>query len=149
MKIVIQRVSHASVSIENKVKSSINKGLLLFVGIGPEDTENDVIWLSSKITSMRIFEDSNNKMNLSLKDIKGEILLISQFTLYASTKKGNRPSFNGSAKPESAIPIYNKLHHCLEKDLEKPIGTGEFGAHMNISLNNDGPVTIILDSKER
>jgi len=164
MRIVIQRVSHASVYIENNKnprsraednsgspdkKGAIDRGLLLFAGIGPDDEKNDALWLASKICSMRIFEDSAGKMNLSVKDINGEILLISQFTLFASTKKGNRPLFNGSAKPEEAIPLYNYLHKQLEMKLEKSIPSGEFGAHMNISLCNDGPVTIIIDSKER
>jgi D-aminoacyl-tRNA deacylase len=149
MRIVIQRVSHASVEIEGETKGSIYKGLLLFAGIGPEDDENDVRWLASKICSMRIFEDDRGKMNLSAKDIDGEILLISQFTLFASTKKGNRPSFNGSAEPKHAIPLYNHFHKLLERELGKEVPSGKFGAHMNISLCNDGPVTIIIDSKER
>lgn len=149
MKVVIQRVSRASVTINDFVKGSIGMGLLLFVGIGPEDTLEDARWLTSKICSMRIFEDREGKMNLSLLDIGGDILLISQFTLYASTKKGNRPSFNGSAPPESAIPLYNDFHNLLEQSLNKSVPSGEFGAHMDISLCNDGPVTIIIDSKVR
>ncbi len=149
MKVVVQRVSRASVIINGKTKGSINKGLLLFLGVGPEDDQNDAIWLASKISSMRIFEDQMGKMNLSIKEINGEILLVSQFTLFASTKKGNRPSFNGSALPGLAIPLYNKFHKILEETLEKDVPTGEFGAQMNVSLVNDGPVTISIDSKER
>lgn len=149
MKIVLQRVSRASVSIDDKTKGSINRGLLLFLGIGPNDTESDARWLVSKICALRIFEDNKGKINLSLKDINGEILLISQFTLFASTKKGNRPSFNGAAKPELAIPLYDHFHQLLEQDLGKAVPTGEFGAHMDVSLCNDGPVTITIDSKER
>jgi len=149
VKIVIQRVSRASVTIKGTIKGSIDRGLLLFTGIGPEDDETDAKWLASKITSMRIFEDDCGKMNLSVKDIEGQILLISQFTLYASTKKGNRPSFNGSALPEKAIPLYNQFHKFLEEETACHVPSGEFGAHMDISLVNDGPVTIIIDSKER
>ncbi len=149
MKIVLQRVSWASVSIEEKIKGSINRGLLLFLGIGPEDTESDASWLVSKICSMRIFEDEAGKMNLSVREIEGEILLISQFTLYASTKKGNRPSFNGSAKPEMAISLYHCFHKLIEQKMGKTVPTGEFGAQMDVSLCNDGPVTITIDSKER
>ncbi|MDA3811028.1 MAG: D-aminoacyl-tRNA deacylase [Spirochaetaceae bacterium] len=149
MKVVIQRVSDASVQIDNIVKGSIRKGLLLFIGIGPEDEISDARWLASKVVSMRIFEDGMGKMNLSVRDVQGEILLISQFTLYASTKKGNRPSFNGSAPPEYAIPLYNQFHQFLKNELQQEIPSGEFGAFMKISLTNDGPVTIILDSKER
>lgn len=149
MKTVLQRVSRASVEIEGVVKGKIEKGLLIFTGVGPEDDEKDARWLASKVTSMRIFEDSEGKMNLSVKDVGGEILLISQFTLYASTKKGNRPSFNGSAPPEKAIPLYNKFHNYLEEELGKDVPSGDFGAHMNIDLCNDGPVTIIMDSRER
>ena len=149
MKVVIQRVSQASVIINSETKGSIEKGLLLLAGIGPEDDQNDVRWLASKITSMRIFEDDMGKMNLSVKDVEGDILLISQFTLFASTRKGNRPSFSGSALPEKAIPLYNEFHKILEKELGKEVPSGEFGAYMNVSLINDGPVTINIDSKER
>lgn len=149
MRLVIQRVSRASVEIEKEVKGSIGRGLLLFAGIGPDDTEEDARWLASKIISMRIFEDEKNKMNLSVRDIKGQILLISQFTLFASTKKGNRPSFNGSAKPENAIPLYNYFHRLLESEIKGIVPSGEFGAHMNVLLCNDGPVTITLDSRDK
>lgn len=149
MRIVLQRVSRASVSVEGMSKGSIDQGLLLFIGIGPEDTEDDARWLASKICTMRIFQDEAGKMNLSVKEIGGEILLISQFTLFASLKKGNRPSFNGSAKPEKAIPLYRHFHKLMEQLMDKKIQTGEFGAHMDVSLCNDGPVTITMDSKER
>lgn len=149
MKIVLQRVSHASVTIGGTVKGKIGKGLLVFAGIGPEDKEEDASWMAKKISSMRIFEDSEGKMNRSVIDIDGEILLISQFTLYASTKKGNRPSFNGSAPPDKAIPLYDRFHRFLEEALDKDVPSGEFGAHMDIDLCNDGPVTIIMDSRER
>lgn len=149
MKVVIQRVSKASVEIDGEIRGDIKRGLLLLAGIGPDDDENDALWLASKIVSMRIFEDEAGKMNLSVKDVGGEILLISQFTLYASTRKGNRPSFNGSAPPSSAIPLYEKFHSLLERELGKAVPSGEFGAHMKIDLCNDGPVTIILDSREK
>jgi len=149
MRIVIQRVSRASVEIDGIIKGNIGKGLLLLAGIGPEDSEDDARWLASKITAMRIFEDREGKMNLSVKDVEGEILLISQFTLFASTRKGNRPSFNGSAPPDKAIPLYEKFHEELAALTGKEIPSGEFGAHMNIDLCNDGPVTIIIDSRER
>lgn len=149
MRTVIQRVSNASVEIEGYIKGKISRGLLLYVGIGPEDAECDAEWLASKIAAMRIFEDDRGKMNRSVKDIDGEILLISQFTLYASTKKGNRPSFNGCAPPEKAIPLYNLFHKLLEKELGNSIASGEFGANMTILLENSGPLTIILDSRER
>lgn len=148
MRVVLQRVSQASVTIDGKIKGHIKKGLLLLAGVGPEDDESDGKWLASKLTAMRIFEDEQGKMNLSVKDVDGEILLISQFTLYASTKKGNRPSFNGSAPPEKAIPLFEGFHKQLESELDKEIPTGEFGAHMDIQLINDGPVTIVLDSRD-
>jgi D-aminoacyl-tRNA deacylase len=149
MKIVIQRVSKASVTIENLIKSSIDTGLLILVGIEDADTFEDIDWLSSKVCNLRIFPDQNGVMNLSVKDVNGEIILVSQFTLYASTKKGNRPSYIKSAKPDIAIPLYEKMINQLEKDLGKSIQTGEFGADMKIELINDGPVTIIIDSKNR
>ncbi|MBB6480860.1 D-aminoacyl-tRNA deacylase [Spirochaeta isovalerica] len=149
MRVVIQRVSRASVEIEGRTKGQIGKGLLLFAGVGPEDKEEDARWLASKITTMRIFEDGGGKMNLSVKDVEGDILLISQFTLYASTRKGNRPSFNGSAPPEVAVPLYDIFHRELTGIMGKDVPSGEFGAHMNIDLRNDGPVTIIMDSRER
>lgn len=149
MRVVIQRVSRASVTINETVKGAIEKGLLIFAGVGPDDNEEDARWLASKITAMRIFEDNDGKMNLSVKDVGGAILLISQFTLFASTKKGNRPSFNGSAPPGKAIALYETLHRELTENMGNEVPTGEFGSHMKINLCNDGPVTIIIDSKER
>lgn len=149
MKAVIQRVSSASVTINGTIKSSIEKGLLILLGIEDADTTEDIEWLSGKITRLRIFGDEAGAMNLSLLDVNGEILLISQFTLHASTKKGNRPSFLKAAKPAVAIPLYKQFISQLEKDLKKPIQTGEFGADMKVNLLNDGPVTIIIDSKNR
>lgn len=149
MRVVLQRVSEASVTIENNVKSSIKKGFLILVGIEAEDTQEDIEWLCRKIINMRIFGDEDDKMNLSLKDIDGEALIISQFTLHASTKKGNRPSFIKAAKPDVAIPLYEAFIKEFEKQFEKKVGTGEFGADMKISLLNNGPVTIIIDSKNR
>ncbi len=149
MKVVIQRVLEASVLIDSKIKGSIKEGLLLFVGIGPEDEIDDTRWIASKITSMRIFSDDQDKMNLSVKDIDGDILLISQFTLFASTKKGNRPSFNGSAPPARAIPLYNEFRNFLSIEMKKEIQTGEFGSDMKVMSINNGPVTINIDSKER
>ena len=149
MRVVLQRVSEASVTIENNVKSSIKSGLLLLVGIEDEDHQEEIEWLCRKIINMRIFSDEDDKMNLSLKDIDGEALIISQFTLHASTKKGNRPSFIKAAKPDVAIPLYKAFIKEFEKQLDKKLGTGEFGADMKVSLLNDGPVTIIIDSKEK
>lgn len=147
MRAIIQRVSQASVTIDNNVKSSINKGLLVLLGIEENDNDKDIDWLIRKIIQMRIFSDADDKMNLSVKDIKGDILVISQFTLFASTKKGNRPSFIQAAKPDVAIPLYEKFIVATEKLLNKKIQTGVFGADMQVELINDGPVTIILDSK--
>ena len=149
MRVVIQRVSSASVTIHDKVVASIQQGLLLLVGIEKQDTPEDVLWLSSKITNLRIFSDENKVMNLSVKDIKGEIVVVSQFTLHAATKKGNRPSYIKAARPETAIPLYEDFIHQLENQLEKKIQTGVFGADMQVALVNDGPVTIIIDSKNR
>lgn len=149
MIVVIQRASEASVKIEGKVKSEIGRGLLVLVGIEEADNEEDITWLSKKMVNLRIFPDENQVMNKSLIDINGEILLISQFTLHASTKKGNRPSYIKAARPEVAIPLYERLIESLEVDLGKLIGTGEFGADMKVSLTNDGPVTIVMDSKEK
>jgi D-tyrosyl-tRNA(Tyr) deacylase len=148
MRVVIQRVSEASVTIESEITGQINKGLMILVGICPEDNLQDIQWLTQKIANLRVFGDEDGKMNLSITDIKGEILLISQFTLYASTKKGNRPSFIQSAKPEIAIPLYEQFINSL-KETGIPIQTGKFGADMKISLTNDGPVTIIIDSKNK
>ena len=149
MRAVIQRVLKASVTIENQLHSEITTGLLVFLGVENEDNEEDVKWLSGKITQMRIFNDENGLMNLSLNDIKGDILLVSQFTLHASTIKGNSPSFIQAAKPVIAIPLYEKMIAQLEVDLGKPIYTGVFGADMQIELLNDGPITITIDSKNK
>lgn len=146
---VIQRVSEASVRIENTIKGSIESGFLVLLGITHEDTLEDVEWLSKKIVGTRVFGDSEGKMNLDLRAINGNILLISQFTLHASTKKGNRPSFIEAARPEIAIPLYEKMIVALATELGTKIETGEFGADMKVSLINDGPVTIIIDSKNR
>tara|TARA_B100000809_G_scaffold220498_1_gene228241 strand:+ start:862 stop:1314 length:453 start_codon:yes stop_codon:yes gene_type:complete len=149
MRVVIQRVSSASVTIDGKMKSSIEKGLLVLLGIEDADTKDDIEWLSGKITRLRIFGDEIGAMNLSVADVNGEVLLISQFTLHANTKKGNRPSFLKAAKPPTAIPLYEQFITQLEKDLNKSIQTGEFGADMKVNLLNDGPVTIVIDSKNR
>ena len=149
MKVVIQRVAESSVTIDGKQKSSIKTGLLVLVGIEDADGEEDIRWLSNKIVNLRIFDDENQVPNLSVKDIDGEILLVSQFTLQASTKKGNRPSYVRASKPDFAIPMYEKMILQLEKDLGKEISTGEFGADMKVALVNDGPVTIAIDSKNR
>ncbi|MCC6837462.1 MAG: D-tyrosyl-tRNA(Tyr) deacylase [Bacteroidia bacterium] len=149
MKAVIQRVSHASVTIKGKKKSEINAGLLILLGIEDADTNEDIEWLSGKIVNLRIFGDENQIMNLSVKDTSGDIILVSQFTLHASTKKGNRPSYIKAAKPDVAIPIYQSMINQLEKELGKPIQTGVFGADMKVELLNDGPVTIIIDTKNR
>ena len=146
---VIQRVSSASVEIEQKIKGQIEAGFLILLGIGHEDTIEDINWLSSKIVQLRIFSDEEGKMNRSLQEISGNILLISQFTLHASTKKGNRPSFIDAAKPEIAIPLYEQTIRELEEKLGKKIETGEFGADMKVSLINDGPVTIVIDTKNK
>lgn len=149
MRFVIQRVSEASVTIDSVVYSEIQKGFLVLAGVEDADTKEDVHWLCNKIILLRVFSDLEDKMNLSLKDINGDILLVSQFTLYASTKKGNRPSFTKSAKPDTAIPIYEYCIQQLSSLLNKPVKTGVFGADMKVSLVNDGPVTIIMDSKNR
>ena len=149
MKAVIQRVTQANVSIDGTIKGKISSGLLVFLGIVSEDTLEDIQWLSNKIVQLRLFNDDEGVMNLSLKDIKGEILVISQFTLHASTKKGNRPSYIRAAKPETAIPLYQSFIKQLESDLRKKVQTGQFGADMQVDLINDGPVTIIIDSKNR
>lgn len=149
MKALIQRVSHVSVSIDNQLYSEIGAGLLILLGVGHDDTQEDIDWLAPKIATLRIFSDSEGKMNLSLKDIHGEALVVSQFTLMASTKKGNRPSFIDAAKPDLAIPMYEAFLKRLEKELEKPIKTGQFGADMKVELLNDGPVTIIIDTKNK
>ncbi len=147
MRAVIQRVSRASVTIEGKVNAAIGKGLLVLLGIEDADTEEDISWLSGKIVNLRIFDDANGVMNESVLDQGGDIILVSQFTLHASTKKGNRPSYIRASKPEIAIPIYEKMIQQLTTDLGKPIGTGIFGADMKVELLNDGPVTIVMDTK--
>lgn len=149
MRVVIQRVNEASVAINGCVKASIKKGLLLLLGIEQSDTNEDVVWLSGKIAKLRIFSDSQGVMNLSVHEINGEILVVSQFTLHAKTKKGNRPSYIQAALPEIAIPLYNGFVKQIEQDIGKTVSTGEFGAMMMVSLVNDGPVTIIIDSKNR
>jgi len=148
MRVIIQRVSEASVSIDSQVKAKIKQGLMILVGISSEDNQEDIDCLTQKIINLRIFNDENGKMNLSLLDVKGEVLLISQFTLFASTKKGNRPSFIQSAKPEIAVPLYEQLIESLKANGIE-IKTGTFGADMKVSLTNDGPVTISIDSKNK
>ena len=147
MKVVVQRVSKASVTIDNEEVASIGSGLLILLGIVNEDTQEDIQWLTRKITNLRIFEDENGVMNRSLLDAKGDAIVVSQFTLHASTKKGNRPSYIKAAKPDVAIPLYESFVKQLENDLSKKIQTGQFGADMKVELINDGPVTIIIDSK--
>lgn len=149
MKVVIQRVAQASVTIDSKVVADIQKGLLVLVGIEDLDNQEDSNWLASKIANLRIFADENDVMNLSVKDIDGDIIVVSQFTLHASTKKGNRPSYIKASKPEVAIPLYENFVLQLEKELGKKVQTGIFGADMKVLLLNDGPVTIVIDSKNR
>ena len=149
MRIVIQRVSEASVTIERQVKSSIQAGLLILLGIGEEDTEEDAKWLVNKVIGLRIFDDEQGVMNRSIMDINGEILVVSQFTLMASYKKGNRPSWIHAARHEVSIPLYNYFCKVLSEALGKPVGTGEFGADMKVRLLNDGPVTICMDTKNK
>ncbi len=146
---VIQRVANASVEIENKVKSQIKQGLLILVGIEDADTKEDIEWLAPKIINLRIFNDELGVMNVSVKDVSGDIIVVSQFTLHASTKKGNRPSYVKASKREVAIPLYEEFVHQLELAMGKPVQTGEFGADMKVSLLNDGPVTIIIDTKDK
>ncbi|MCF2873637.1 MULTISPECIES: D-aminoacyl-tRNA deacylase [unclassified Tenacibaculum] len=149
MKAVIQRVSKASVTINGEKVANIQKGLLILVGIVENDTKEDIEWLSKKISNLRIFNDENEVMNKSLIDISGEAIVVSQFTLQASTKKGNRPSYIKAAKPNIAIPIYEQFIQQIENDLNKKVQTGQFGADMKVELLNDGPVTIIIDSKNK
>ena len=149
MKVVIQRVSEASVKVDGAIVGAIQAGLLVLLGIHNEDTLEDVQWISNKLVQMRIFDDADGVMNLSVKEVHGDILLISQFTLHASTKKGNRPSYIHASKPPVAIPLYEAMIQQLEKEMGKPIQTGQFGADMKVSLINNGPVTIILDSKNK
>ena len=147
MRIVLQRVTEASVTIAHQVKGQIGPGLLLLAGFCPEDTAEDLRWLAKKVVQMRIFGDEEGKMNRSILDTGGDLLLISQFTLYASTRKGNRPSYIGAAGPTIAIPLYEQFIQLLQTELGKPIQTGEFGADMKVALVNDGPVTIVIDSR--
>ncbi len=149
MRAVIQRVSKASVTIDEKIHSRIGKGLLVLLGIEDADTNEDIEWLSGKIVSLRIFDDADGVMNISVKDIDGDILVVSQFTLHASTKKGNRPSYIRASKPEIAIPLYEKFILQLKSELGKNVSSGIFGADMKVELLNDGPVTITIDSKNR
>ena len=149
MRVVIQKVTEASVSIENQTVASIDKGLLVLVGIEDTDTNDDIAWLSAKIVNLRVFDDDNGVMNLSVKEVKGEVLIVSQFTLHASTKKGNRPSYIKAARPEVAIPIYEAFIKQVETLLDKRVPTGQFGAMMQVSLCNDGPVTILIDTKNK
>lgn len=149
MRTLIQRVKHASVTIEGYKKSEIAKGLLIFVGIEDSDTEEDIEWLCKKISNLRIFDDENGVMNRSVIDCEGELLVVSQFTLHASTKKGNRPSYIRASKPDKAIPMYELFCHALSNESNIPVQTGEFGADMKVELLNDGPVTIWMDSKAK
>ena len=149
MKVVIQRVSSASVTIDTKIVADIQKGLLVLVGIEDADNQEDIDWLVNKITNIRIFGDENEVMNLSVKDIDGEMIVVSQFTLHAATKKGNRPSYIKASKPEIAIPLYENFINQMESELGKTVQSGVFGADMKVLLLNDGPVTIIIDSKNR
>jgi len=149
MRLVIQKVMRASVAIDNMIKSEIKQGLLVLAGFEPADNDDDIAWMTKKMLNLRIFDDENGVMNRSVKDVEGEILIISQFTLHARTKKGNRPSYVDAAPPEIAIPLYEKFIACVENTLGKMVGTGEFGAYMQVELVNDGPVTIFIDSKRK
>ena len=149
MRVVIQRVSEASVKVCDEVKNSIKKGLLIFLGIEKSDGSEDVIWLSKKIAQLRIFSDEKGLMNRSVLDVKGELMVVSQFTLHAKTKKGNRPSYIKAAKPKQAISLYEEFIIVLEKEIGKTVKTGDFGANMQVNLCNDGPVTIIIDTKNK
>jgi len=149
MRILLQRVTEASVTISEKITAQIGKGFLILVGIENDDSEDDISWLVKKIVQLRVFSDADGKMNLDIKDVNGDVLVVSQFTLHAKTKKGNRPSYIKAARPEVAIPIYEKFKSKLAEALEKPVGAGQFGADMKVALVNDGPVTIWLDSKNK
>lgn len=149
MKAVIQRVSHSSVTIENKIVAEINSGLLILIGIEDADNQEDINWLTSKIANLRIFADENEVMNLSVKDTNSEVIVVSQFTLHAATKKGNRPSYIKASKPDIAIPLYESFVKQMEFEMGKKVQTGQFGADMKVALVNDGPVTIIIDSKNK
>jgi len=149
LKVVLQRVSQASVTVDSKIVADIQKGLLVLVGIEDTDTQEDIEWLTGKIIKIRIFGDENDVMNCSVQDVDGDIIVVSQFTLHASTKKGNRPSYIKASKPEFAIPMYENFVKSLEKEFNKKVQTGIFGADMKVSLLNDGPVTILIDSKNK
>lgn len=149
MRAVIQRVSEARVTIGNVPKATIRRGLLVLVGIESADTDDDIAWLSGKIVRLRIFDDAEGVMNRSVQEVGGEILVVSQFTLFASTRKGNRPSYSRAAPPQLAMPLYERFVARLAQDLGRPVQTGEFGAHMDVSLTNDGPVTILIDTRQR
>ena len=149
MRVVLQRVASASVTVEDKIVGAIQKGIVVLVGIEDADMQEDIDWLVTKITQLRIFGDENGVMNLSVEEVKGDVLVVSQFTLHAATKKGNRPSYIKAARPEVAIPMYEKFISSLETKLEKKVATGIFGADMKVALLNDGPVTIIMDSKNK
>ena len=149
MKAVIQRVSNASVTIDSKIVAQIECGLLILLGIEDADSQDDIIWLSNKIANLRIFNDDDTVMNFSIKEVNGEVIVVSQFTLHAATKKGNRPSYIKAAKPDIAIPLYEAFVKQLENDLGKKVQTGEFGADMKVALINNGPVTIIIDTKNK
>lgn len=149
MRTVLQRVSNASVTVDDKVISSIGKGLLVLLGIEDADTQEDIDWLTNKILNLRIFNDENDVMNRSVQDVDGDIIVVSQFTLHALTKKGNRPSYIKAAKPDIAVPMYEKFVQVLEQKLGKKVGTGIFGADMKVELLNDGPVTITMDTKNK
>ena len=149
MRVVIQRTKQASVTIDGHCKAQIGLGLLVLIGVMDEDNEEDIAWLTKKIVNLRVFDDENGVMNKSVLDVNGEILAISQFTLYASTKKGNRPSYIKAAKPEISVPLYERFCEALRSELGKDIGTGEFGADMKVELLNDGPVTICIDTKNK
>jgi D-tyrosyl-tRNA(Tyr) deacylase len=149
MRLVIQRVTEASVKVDGEIVGAIQNGLMVLVGIEDADSQEDIEWLAGKVSNLRIFDDAEGVMNLSVKEVQGDILLISQFTLHASTKKGNRPSYINASKPPIAIPLYEAMIQQLEKEMDKPIQTGRFGADMKVSLLNNGPVTIIMDSKNK
>ena len=149
MKAVIQRVTEASVTIENEIVAQINQGLLILIGIEEADNQEDINWLTTKIANLRIFADENEVMNLSVKDINGDIIVVSQFTLHAATKKGNRPSYLKAAKPEIAIPVYENFVSQIEVEIGKKVQTGQFGTDMKVALVNDGPVTILIDTKNK
>ena len=149
MRVVVQRVTKAEVKVEGAIIGACELGLLILAGVEEADTEEDAAWLSAKIANLRIFSDAEGKMNLSVKEVNGGMLVVSQFTLHASTQKGNRPSYIQAARPEKALPLFNTFISMLEKELGKPVATGKFGAHMEVSLVNDGPVTIMIDTKNK